>query len=691
MNNSFYSGPAGKEFAISWIFSTRYGTGNSMETDISMGWKSPISVGQYVVISYGEPNSENYQNYTDIDVAIDGKGYNSTLWQKIYDEEKNTNNGITYKLIMSMAGFTPRVEFVRPIDVLDADEEPDIIFNRDNPDHPLVKLRLPQSQVLSMYPLEILKAGQKPVIIYDDGKRDPETGELIRDEVGDYGGTINRPVIVFKLPNAQTIQQGQTVILNADEMPYFTIDSSDPDNPVITFYLPQQQILQNPITTIIGPSEDPDVQLNYKDGSVNKPRYDFFLPRSVKFFYGDLLGLKQDKIYTLSAEDIGDIFQDIALGDYYVNETTGFIYIVTNKTEDECTFTYVASVQQPLPDVDSFPISPYTDDKKQNAPTVQREFLNDEQTEWLLKFGMPQAPLPDVDVNFIGPAEDGSGDVGVKDKNTMGFTLNIPRGSRWFTDVTLNEDTQLNHHIEDSKLGDLCINPETGMVYIQTGNNVWTIQQGCLKGPKGDALHIVKTYYLTSEDCNDTLGEVSQIIEQRFKADPEFWDDVNGDTIKETPRMPKDDEIIAVTWRQLDEEGNVLTDTSYWYYYNEVDGWQRAQLTGGFFSLIMQEYDDPGSTDRLYSTAYINSLIGGNIDMKDCWRKTFSIDQLIAMMMWGDIQDAETDEWPPTPGFTHNTFSAEEILELLSWNSLGKLYIKDKEGSSSLSWGELDK
>ncbi|MCM1217881.1 MAG: hypothetical protein NC548_25615 [Lachnospiraceae bacterium] len=60
---SFYGGPSGKSFEISWIFSTRYGSGNSMQSDINMGWKSPISIGSFVVISYGEPNTSDYDYY----------------------------------------------------------------------------------------------------------------------------------------------------------------------------------------------------------------------------------------------------------------------------------------------------------------------------------------------------------------------------------------------------------------------------------------------------------------------------------------------------------------------------------------------------------------------------------------------------------------------------------------------------
>lgn len=709
---NFYGGPNGKSFIISWIFSTRYGDGNSMQRDINMGWKSPIPVGSFVVISYGEPNSTDYDYYLNQDLDTDNKTYNSTLWEKIYDENKNNNNGITYRLIMSMAGYTPRIEFLRPIDILNADELPDIIFDNSNIDRPTIKLRLPQSQVLSMNsPIDILDADEMPEVIYDDGDSQDNT------QPGEHGGTINRPILTFRLPQsqriqlgtvtwikanedprisldltdinkptlnfwlpvAQEIQEGTTTILDANEMPRFEIDSTDPDNPIFNMWLPQSQVMQQPETTVVDPLVNPSVVLN--DSDINKPKLEFELPRAIRFYYGSLLGERTDSPYTLT----GDAFVDYGVGDYYINAATGFIYRVSSKPENNiCVFDYVACIQSPLPEVEATEISPYTVSGLQNTPTIKRVFTNNQQTAWKLIFGLPKAPKPDVEANFIAPAEQGSASVSIVDPDTMKFSLNIPRGSRMFSDKMLTELNQLNYHVEGAEKGDLCINPESGKVFIQTATDVWTIQQGCLKGPKGDALHIVKSYELSSDETPDTLSSVSAIIQQKFLDDQSFWDDTDGNGIVDTPRMPKDDEIISVTWKQT---GNDTNDISYWYYYNEIDGWQRVQLTAGFFSSIMNEYDEDNSVNKLYSTKYINSLIGGNIPIEDYDKKTFSVDQLLALFEWGDIQNAETDVFPPEPSFTHNTLSADEILELLSWGSMGKLQLEDK--NNSLVWGEL--
>lgn len=420
---SFYGGPSGKSFIISWIFSTKNGTGNSMQNDIGMGWKSPISVGSYVVISYGEPNSKDYEFYLKQDLDIDSKSYNSTLWQKIYDETQNENNGISYRLIMSMAGFTPRIEFLKPVESLDADQMPDIIYDNTNVDKPTVQLRLPQSQVLSMnQPIDVLDADEDPEVIYDEGSRN-SSGVIVP---GTYGGTINRPVLAFRLPQSQQIQQGtitvvkadqkpsftldltdinkpvlnfslpisqqlqegSTEVLDADGDPYFEIDSTDPDKPILNFWLPQSQVMQNPGLTVAGPETTPSVSLD--STNINSPKLNFTLPSAVKFYYGSLLGERTAGTYTITDA----AFVNYNIGDYYINAATGFIYKVTNVNGTTCTFEYIACIQQPLPSVEAVSISPYTSTGDINAPNVVRSYTNTEQTTWKLQFQLPKAPKP---------------------------------------------------------------------------------------------------------------------------------------------------------------------------------------------------------------------------------------------------------------------------------------------------------
>lgn len=688
---NFYSGPSGRSFTISWIFATRYGSGNSMTADIGMGWKSPIPVGSYVVISYGLPSDTQYDNYLKVDLTQAPtdelkRSYNSTLWQKVYDEKQSQYNGINYEFICAMTGNTPKIEFITPIEVLDADEPPEIVYDKTKPDNPTILLKLPRSQVLSLnQPIEVLDANKNPYVIYDEGSKDAQ-GNIIP---GPHGGTINnptlsmgipqsqqiqqgtinwikanenprftidstninRPVFNFWLPVAQQIQQGAITILDADENPRFEIDSTDPDKPILKFWLPQSQIMQDPTTTIIGPDQDPSVSLD--DTNINKPKLEFELPRAVKFYYGSLLGERQDSQYTLT----NLAFADYGIGDYYINEASGFIYQVISKTGNTCTFKYIASIQQPLPAVNTTPISPYKADKTQNNPKVTRAFTNNNQTEWMLTFELPKIPLPDIEVEYIGSAEDGSASVAPSDENTMLFDFKIPTGSRMFAGDLVDAGKQ-DAVVPDAKPGDLYLNAQTGLIYIlDKTSSIWNLQKGSLKGPVGDALHIIDKFSLTVADgFEDNIPNAVGVIQAQY------------------PTYDRHDGVFAVTWKDVSKN----TETSYWYFLDETDQWGRVQLTGGVMNLIQNQWvDSPETnpvTNQTYSIDYINKLIGGNIDDPDKDKHAFSKDQIYEMLKWGTWEEAISGIVIPDPA-DKDTLSKEEFLELASWGSFASLII----------------
>lgn len=631
-----------------------------------MGWKSPISIGSYVVISYGSPGDpdSNYEQYfkQDIESNPDGKriSFNSTLWQKVYDPNQNSYNGINYELIMSMAGNTPRIilgdakveevpaeQFTK---ILDADLKPVVWLDRDNsnPDAPILYFALPQSQILSLnQPIEILDADQKPYVLYDEGSRDDD-GNLVP---GRFGGTINRPVLQmglpqsqqiqqgvinwikanenprieldltdvnkpllnFWLPVAQQIEQGNVTILDANENPYFEIDSTDPDKPILSFWLPQSQIMQNPETKIIGPDETPTVSLD--NSNINQPRLEFELPRAVKFYYGSLLGERTEETYTETSE----AFAGYGIGDYYVNAATGFIYIVTaiDSNTNTCTFEYVACIQQPLPEIETTSISPYTATGEQNNPQVVKAFTNEEQTTWKLEFQLPKIPQPAIEAEFVGVLEQGQATVSITDPNTMTFNFKIPVGSRMFGGIETD-----NISVEGAKPGDLYLNTDTGVVYILQLDNTWQVQQGSLKGPVGDILNIVRSYSISGVD---TFWAGRDYILDNYK-------DEEGNLLPLTP-----DKIFAVTF--------IDAETSYWYFYTENEQWGRVQLTGGVMNFIDNTWKDSTEdnpiTNKTYSIDYINKLIGGTINDNNKDKTTFSKEQVYKLLSWGTWEDAK--------------------------------------------------
>lgn len=93
---SFYGGPAGKDFRIAKVFQ------NKVELDADLtATSSDIQAGDYVLISYGDPNIESFSTNLAKDANAYSKNYNATIWKKDW------NNGYVYENIVSIAGSYP--------------------------------------------------------------------------------------------------------------------------------------------------------------------------------------------------------------------------------------------------------------------------------------------------------------------------------------------------------------------------------------------------------------------------------------------------------------------------------------------------------------------------------------------------------------------------------------------------------
>lgn len=631
---SFYGGPKGRDFDIKEIFTSKY----QMDRDLSKGWTSSIFPGDLVVVSYGLPSDTNYDIYKNEDLQNYGKSYNSTLWQKCYNDKDGSGSagGLSYEMQASMTGNTPRIS-LHDTEVLDADKDPNVVWDNTDLDrlwltfqlpqsqniqlgettvldcnknptaeldttdinNPSLKLSLPQSQVIETALVELLNVGEEPTVSLETS--------------GSY--SINRPAIKFQLPVSQSLQEGTTTVLDSNETPYFEINFDDINNPVINFFLPQSQVMGNPETIIVGPEENPSVQIN--NTNINSPVLKFSLPESIKFYYGELLGERTAGIY----EETNEAFADYNIGDYYINAPTGFIYKVTKKSGTTCTFQYVACIQSPLPEIEVTKLDPYTNGGsgyEPTAPTVVREFTNTEETAWKLVFGLPSAVKYGVSFDFIGIDEEGSVSSKIISSDTVNLDFQIPRGSKLFAGLTVS-DTSLNVTVDGAKTGDLYLNTDTGDIYSLGSNGTWVKNKGNLKGPVGEALKIVKSYTINeTETIKDSLQNGVNYIEENY----------DGEISAE--------DIFSITW--VEYETN--QETSYWYY-KAADGvWGRVQLTGGIANLIDNDYnnEDGGEvTNKTYSVHYINTLIGGAITNKD--RQTYSAEQIEELLSWGSFSD----------------------------------------------------
>ena len=483
--------------------------------------------------------------------------------------------------------------------VLDCNKNPTAELDTTDINNPSLKLSLPQSQVIETALVELLNVGEEPTVSLETS--------------GSY--SINRPAIKFQLPVSQSLQEGTTTVLDSNETPYFEINFDDINNPVINFFLPQSQVMGNPETIIVGPEENPSVQIN--NTNINSPVLKFSLPESIKFYYGELLGERTAGIY----EETNEAFADYNIGDYYINAPTGFIYKVTKKSGTTCTFQYVACIQSPLPEIEVTKLDPYTNGGsgyEPTAPTVVREFTNTEETAWKLVFGLPSAVKYGVSFDFIGIDEEGSVSSKIISSDTVNLDFQIPRGSKLFAGLTVS-DTSLNVTVDGAKTGDLYLNTDTGDIYSLGSNGTWVKNKGNLKGPVGEALKIVKSYTINeTETIKDSLQNGVNYIEENY----------DGEISAE--------DIFSITW--VEYETN--QETSYWYY-KAADGvWGRVQLTGGIANLIDNDYnnEDGGEvTNKTYSVHYINTLIGGAITNKD--RQTYSAEQIEELLSWGSFSD----------------------------------------------------
>lgn len=631
---SFYGGPKGIDFEIKQIFTSKY----QMDRDLTKGWTSSIFPGDFVIVSYGLPSDANYDIYKNEDLQNYGKSYNSTLWKKVFNDKDGSGSagGLSYEMQASMTGNTPRIS-LHDTEVLDADKDPNVIWDNTDLDrlwltfqlpqsqniqlgettvldcdkspsaeldttdinNPSLKLSLPQSQVIETALVELLNVGEEPTVSLETS--------------GSY--SINRPAIKFQLPVSQSLQEGTTTVLDSNETPYFEINFDDINNPVINFFLPQSQVMGNPETIIVGPEENPSVQID--NTNINSPVLKFSLPESIKFYYGELLGERTAGTY----EETNEAFADYNIGDYYINAPTGFIYKVTKKSDTTCTFQYVACIQSPLPEIEVTKLDPYTNGGsgyEPTAPTVVREFTNTEETAWKLVFGLPSAVKYGVSFNFIGIDEEGSVSSKIISSDTVNLDFQIPRGSKLFAGLTVS-DTSLNVTVDGAKTGDLYLNTDTGDIYSLGSNGTWVKNKGNLKGPVGEALKIVKSYTINeTETIKDSLQNGVNYIEENY----------DGEISAE--------DIFSITW--VEYETN--QETSYWYY-KAADGvWGRVQLTGGIANLIDNDYnnEDGGEvTNKTYSVHYINTLIGGAITNKD--RQTYSAEQIEELLSWGSFSD----------------------------------------------------
>lgn len=129
---SFYGGPAGKDFTIAKIFDSKA----SLDADIAAGDASEIYAGDYVLVSYGDPNTPAFSTNRQKD---GDKSYNATLWKKDW------NNGYEYRLICSIASSYPLFSAGEADASLPFGAAPQLTIDSSSLANPKVELKMPAS------------------------------------------------------------------------------------------------------------------------------------------------------------------------------------------------------------------------------------------------------------------------------------------------------------------------------------------------------------------------------------------------------------------------------------------------------------------------------------------------------------------------------------------------------------------
>ena len=280
---SFYGGQKGKDFRITKIFPNRSA---GLLQDLQARWYSPVNVGDYVFINYGDIAEQdkfitnengvsdevqsNYSKNLDIDLKRCGKSYNNSIWQKIYIDE---NKQVSPDFPDSEENVFVFINFdeVEPIDAsltsknlgyygqeiktdlitgeiyyIEMDEQGNIVYDEHgNPNH------------ISAEGLQIPGYSLK------------ETSQIYSEENYGFGYRLIC-CLTGQTPRIQVYHQ--TIDID-DGDPYVTLDLSNLEKPKIKFYLHKAQTFNEYVSTIIlNPLEYPDANI-ITDGTVSSIRF----------------------------------------------------------------------------------------------------------------------------------------------------------------------------------------------------------------------------------------------------------------------------------------------------------------------------------------------------------------------------------------------------------------------------------
>lgn len=685
----FYGGFNGQSFEIKQVYSNRA----QLVVDLNSAWASAIGVGEYVAINYGKPGEDGY----DTNLAADsGKNFNSTVWQKVYDEALDTSdgsltnaNGLGYKLLFWTAGNVPDIilDTVNVQDIYNPTtgeyNEPkieEVTSESESPDIQHFEFAGVVSQRMQFEDVVVEDADYQPTLDegYTDNTRNIVTvtlhlpqGQVFNTEVvvnksiagGDASAVvdksdINVPQLQLTIPASQSFEPDQisTTVIAAAATPSVQESYANEDTyherPRLNFSLPQAQVMRegNTDLTVLRPSQAPTAAVEYTDSvTKNEPYLTLGLPRSVKFYKGSDLVAAFDSTYNAAINYTDVTLSNVQPEDCVINSTLGFLYEVTQNASDssKIDLTYKATLYAPLPTVSRGLINTFNGEGEINQPSVTRT-VNPDGSAWDVEVLMPRVPNLELDYEFIGSGETGQATLTSRaNSSIIDFLLRIPRGAKWFVGTAISTDGS-TVTIDGADVGDLYLNNSdsgyssaSGTVYQWDGSK-WNKQDGLgLLGKTGPALNtITETIDVTSTYAS--LADVGNYLtSQGWNPDP--------------------NELIPVLW-----PSDLNSAQSYWFFKpGDVSDpnrpWDSVLLTGNISAITASDYST--NSNLVYNTTYINNLLRGSFvegDNKDrLGYNATAVDGLIAALTQR-VADLE------------NTL-AQDIQEQQSWGRIADL------------------
>ena len=411
---SFYGGKHGKAFEISAVFANKA----EMDADLAKRFNSEVPINSFVAISYGRKNTTEYENNKKIDQDKYQEQFDSTLWIKVYSEAPLEGSsadfnryGIQYKLIYDLAGQTPTISFAESVELAPAEKGYIAIVTKDINDPNYPELQAFLPRAANWYSGTALSSSDTNIT---SAENDDNARNFYAGDlyINRYEGTV------FKCINANRDQGTSNWQFLGSIL-----------GPTLEVRKVETEMISSEENVVITITQDRDERNEYHP-LLPPIDFNFKIPRGTRFFTGQ--GIYSGNTLTAlsnttdnAAVKNGDLFLESS-----VSGKIGFIYIKTASG-----WAYKTSIFGKTPEL------------KANSVKVNPD-----------KAISVKVTYPSGDTAFNNPT----------------FTIDVPRGSKWFTQsetpVFYSANTSLG--LAGAADGDFWFNITDGFVY-EAQNKKW--------------------------------------------------------------------------------------------------------------------------------------------------------------------------------------------------------------------------